>query len=80
MQSTSTPETQEVEIISKIIRERASELNYSQRYIANRIGVSNSTISLLFSGKSQPNFSTVVRVLDLLGLQVVIAKKGLITG
>lgn len=80
MQSTSTTETQEVEIISKIIRERAKELNYSQRYIANRIGVANSTISLLFSGKVQPNWTTVVRVLDLLGLQVVIAKKGLITG
>lgn len=56
--------------IGKLIQERRSSLQIKQEDLAELSGITAKTIYLLENGKGNPSYSTLERVLTVLGLEM----------
>ncbi|MFU8806342.1 MAG: helix-turn-helix domain-containing protein, partial [Bradymonadaceae bacterium] len=61
-----------IDAAGKLIRRRRKELKIGQRAVAELAGVSIHTLSDIESGKGNPTLDVLGRVLDVLGLEIVI--------
>ena len=52
------------------LRETRKQLGYTMKFIAQKVGVTESAISQYETGKRQPDFLTVSRLADFLGVSV----------
>ncbi|MBR2539256.1 MAG: helix-turn-helix transcriptional regulator [Mogibacterium sp.] len=62
--------------IGRAIRARRRELGYTQAFLAEYAGVSNSFISELENGKPTVQLDKVMYIISLLGMDLVIARRG----
>ncbi len=62
--------------LGKIIRMRRKELHYSQAYLSEFTGLSISFISDLERGKPTAELEKTLRVINILGLDVFVEKRG----
>ena len=65
----------ERESIGKRIRERRKELGVNQQTLADLAGVGINTLLAIERGEGNPQLSTLVAILDTLGLQLDIKLK-----
>ena len=63
--------------IGKSIRERRKELNVNQRTVADLSGVAVNTLLAVERGEGNPQLSSLIAILDTLGLQIEITVKQL---
>jgi transcriptional regulator with XRE-family HTH domain len=63
--------------IGKSIRERRKELNVNQRTVADLSGVAVNTLLAVERGEGNPQLSSLIAILDTLGLQIDITVKQL---
>ena len=64
----------EVEATSQIVGamiDRRHDLKLSQRELANLCGIPHSSVARIESGKSTPNLTTLLRICNQLGLEIV---------
>ena len=61
-------------IISTVIKQRHA-LGISQRELANRCGIPQSSIARIESMKTTPNLDTLLKIIHQLGLKLLISKK-----
>jgi transcriptional regulator with XRE-family HTH domain len=59
---------------SKIASAR-KELNFTQKYVAEKTGINKSTLSQIENGKFSGSLDILERYLDALGLQLAVAPK-----
>ena len=64
------------ETIGKNIRERRQQLNVTQQTLADLAEVSINTLVAIERGTGNPSLSTLIRVLDTLGLEIKVQLKG----
>ena len=62
--------------IGRAIRTRRRELGYTQAFLAEYAGVSTSFISELVNGKPTVQLDKVMYIISLLGMDLVIARRG----
>lgn len=62
--------------IGKNIRERRQQLNVTQQTLADLAEVSINTIVAIERGTGNPSLSTLIRILDTLGLEIKVQLKG----
>ena len=65
-----------METIGKNIRERRQQLNVTQQTLADLAEVSINTLVAIERGTGNPSLSTLIRVLDTLGLEIKVQLKG----
>jgi transcriptional regulator with XRE-family HTH domain len=58
-----------------IIKQAALQQGMSTRIIAHRTGMSTSTVDAILNGTRPANLVSLVKVLDILGLEVVFSPK-----
>ena len=63
--------------IGKSIRERRKDLNVNQRTVADLSGVAVNTLLAVERGEGNPQLSSLIAILDTLGLQIDITVKQL---
>lgn len=63
--------------IGKSIRDRRKELNVNQRTVADLSGVAVNTLLAVERGEGNPQLSSLIAILDTLGLQIDITVKQL---
>lgn len=63
--------------IGKSIRERRKELNVNQRTVADLSGVAVNTLLAVERGEGNPQLSSLIAILNTLGLQIDITVKQL---
>lgn len=61
------------------IKDRVTMSRWSQREFAEKCGVSEFAISHYFAGKRRPRFEVYEKMLDVLGYEIIIKPKDLIT-
>lgn len=61
--------------IGQLVANRRVDLALKQEDLAELAGVTIKTIYQLESGKGNPSFSTLAKILDVLGLDVLVAIK-----
>jgi DNA-binding XRE family transcriptional regulator len=49
------------------LKNRIDEKGYKQRFIASKIGISETTLSKIVNGKIKPNYKTALEIAKLLG-------------
>ncbi len=64
-----------LEQLGNIIRERRNELSFSQEALSHKSDVAIKTIHSIELGKANPSVKTLERILDNLGLQIIIVNK-----
>jgi transcriptional regulator with XRE-family HTH domain len=64
-----------LEQLGNIIRERRNELSFSQETLSNKSDVAIKTIHSVELGKANPSVKTLERILDNLGLQIIVVNK-----
>jgi transcriptional regulator with XRE-family HTH domain len=64
-----------LEQLGNIIRERRSELSLSQESLSNKSDVAIKTIHSVELGKANPSVKTLEKILDNLGLQIIVVNK-----
>ncbi len=64
------------ETIGKNIRERRQQLNVTQQTLADLAEVSINTLVAIERGTGNPSLSTLIRILDTLGLEIKVQLKG----
>ncbi len=57
--------------LQETVKNRRKELQISQNDLAEISGVSIATIKNIERGKGNPSFDTVLRIIDVLGLEIV---------
>lgn len=62
--------------IGKNIRERRQQLNVTQQTLADLAEVSINTLVAIERGTGNPSLSTLIRILDTLGLEIKVQLKG----
>lgn len=62
--------------LGRAIRERRKELNYTQAYLADFTGLSVSFISDLERGKPTAEIEKTIRLINILGMDLLVAKRG----
>jgi len=65
--------------IHELIKERRDVLKISQNDLADISGLGLRTIRLIESGKANPSISTLEKLLDVLGLEIKIGIKKIIS-
>ncbi|HHE39316.1 MAG TPA: transcriptional regulator [Candidatus Cloacimonetes bacterium] len=63
--------------LGKIIKKRRKNLNIDQKSISEISGIAHHTLSDIESGKGNPTFQTLIKILDILGLELQIKPKGI---
>lgn len=63
--------------IGEFIKERRKSLGVEQRDVAELAETSTHTLSNIETGKANPTFAVLNRVLDVLGLEIVVQTKRL---
>ena len=61
--------------IGKLIQTRRDLLSLNQEDLAEMTGITSKTIYLIENGKGNPSFDTLQKLLDILGLEVIIQIK-----
>jgi transcriptional regulator with XRE-family HTH domain len=64
-----------LEQLGNIIRERRNELSLSQENLSNKSNVAIKTIHSVELGKANPSVKTLEKILENLGLQIIIVNK-----
>ena len=64
-----------METIGKNIRERRQQLNVTQQTLADLAEVSINTLVAIERGTGNPSLSTLIRILDTLGLEIKVQLK-----
>lgn len=64
-----------VESLGNIIKERRKELGISQPDLAELAQISVNTLTKLERGESNPSWDVLQKVLDVLGLEIIISPK-----
>ena len=64
-----------LEQLGNIIRERRSELSLSQENLSNKSDVAIKTIHSVELGKANPSVKTLEKILDNLGLEMIVVNK-----
>lgn len=59
----------------KIIRERRQMLRLTQERLANEAGISLRTIKLIENGSGNPSLSTLSKICNALGMEILIRKR-----
>ena len=62
--------------LGKAIRDRRKELNYTQTYLSEFTGFSVSFISDLERGKPTVELEKTLKIINILGLDILIEKRG----
>ena len=65
-----------METIGKNIRERRQQLNITQQTLADLAEVSINTLVAIERGTGNPSLSTMIKILDTLGLEIKVQLKG----
>jgi HTH-type transcriptional regulator / antitoxin HipB len=65
----------EAEMIIAVLRALRHEKAYTQQFIADNLQLSQRTVSALERNAHKANFSSIVRLLDLLDAELVVRKK-----
>ena len=65
-----------MDTIGKNIRERRQQLNVTQQTLADLAEVSINTLVAIERGTGNPSLSTLIRILDTLGLEIKVQLKG----
>ncbi|MGB0977634.1 MAG: helix-turn-helix domain-containing protein [Prolixibacteraceae bacterium] len=63
--------------IISLIKERRQQMNVSQEMLSDISGVALRTIKLFEVGKGNPTLSTLMKITDALGLEIVLQAKHL---
>jgi transcriptional regulator with XRE-family HTH domain len=63
--------------IGKLIKQKQKEKRYTQIELANAIGVSNTYVSDIEIGRNNPSIKTLVKILDILNMELQIIDKPL---
>lgn len=71
----STPQIQKKMEPLKIIREKRQLLRLTQQKVADSAGISLRTIKLIENESGNPSLSTITKICQVLGLEVVIRRK-----
>lgn len=66
--------------IAKTIRSRRESLHLRQEDLAEMSGVATKTIHSVETGSSNPSLETLLKLADILGLEIVVQIKRLIDG
>ncbi|MCK4654348.1 MAG: helix-turn-helix transcriptional regulator [Candidatus Cloacimonetes bacterium] len=61
--------------LGKIIKDRRKSLNINQQSFSEISGIAHHTLSDIESGKGNPTFAVLMRILDVLGLDIKIEVK-----
>jgi transcriptional regulator with XRE-family HTH domain len=64
-----------LEQLGNIIRERRNELSLSQENLSNKSDVAIKTIHSVELGKANPSVKTLEKILDNLGLQIIVVNQ-----
>ena len=64
-----------LEQLGNIIRERRNEISLSQESLSNKSDVAIKTIHSIELGKANPSVKTLEKILDNLGLQIIVVNK-----
>lgn len=64
-----------LEQLGNIIRERRNELSLSQEILSNNSDVAIKTIHSVELGKANPSVKTLEKILEHLGLQIIVVNK-----
>jgi transcriptional regulator with XRE-family HTH domain len=64
-----------LEQLGNIIRDRRNELSLSQENLSNKSNVAIKTIHSVELGKANPSVKTLEKILENLGLQIIIVNK-----
>lgn len=64
-----------LEHLGNIIRERRNETSLSQENLSERSNVAIKTIHSIELGKANPSVNTLAKILDNLGLQIIVVNK-----
>ncbi|MBC8384203.1 MAG: helix-turn-helix domain-containing protein [Candidatus Cloacimonetes bacterium] len=62
--------------LGKIIKDRRKSLNINQKSFSEISGIAHHSLSDIESGKGNPTFLTLTKILDILGLKLSIKPKG----
>ena len=62
--------------LGQIIRERRKELNYTQAYLSEFTGLSVTFISDLERGKPTAEIEKTIRLINILGMDLLIERRG----
>lgn len=62
--------------LGQMIRERRKELNYTQAYLAEFTGFSTTFISDLERGKPTAEIEKTIRLINILGLDILVERRG----
>jgi len=62
--------------LGNILKERRKSLSINQKSFSEISGIAHHTLSDIESGKGNPTFQTLLKVLDILGLELQIETKG----
>lgn len=65
-----------METIGKNIRERRLQLNITQQTLADLAEVSINTLVAIERGTGNPSLSTMIKIFDILGLEIKVQLKG----
>jgi transcriptional regulator with XRE-family HTH domain len=65
----------ELSEIAKIIRSRRESLNLRQEDLAEMSGVATKTIHSVEAGSGNPSLETLLKLADILGLEIVVQVK-----
>ncbi len=63
-----------MEQIGTIIKERRKELGINQQELADLAGVGINSLVAIERGKGNPSLKTLLRILDVLGLEIKLAR------
>ncbi len=66
-----------LQTISSTIRKRRKCLGIRQKELADYAGISLHTLSNIESGKGNPSFSVLYKILDILGMEISIKVRGI---
>jgi y4mF family transcriptional regulator len=62
--------------LGEMIRERRKELNYTQAFLAEFTGLSVTFISDVERGKSTAEIGKVIQLLHILGMDILVERRG----
>ncbi len=62
--------------LGQVIRERRKELNYTQAYLSDFTGLSVTFISDLERGKPTAEIEKTIRLINILGLDLLVERRG----
>lgn len=66
----------DVRDFGKAVKDRRKSLGYTQKYISEYTGLSNTFISDLENGNKTIEFGKALKLADLLGLDVAVTERG----